>query len=242
MRIEQRTASQTLLSLVQATYHLLACGGFTPQVFQCCLTQQAIVPDQSHPKWTAYFDASSGGMIAPAADSAQQNVSQQDMSQPIESQPSQTAAAFSPSNERSGTPYGRSTNHRRIRVLEGRTSYQASHMSNTALGDNTSGHDLAKGPSVQGDGATYSSFSTPLRSQSAQHNARPSAGRIRLTAKEVLVLQSLAQPDILNNSDEVELETLLSIERVLRHYAQYHFERTIRSAELIETCFSSGST
>lgn len=30
----------------------------------------------------------------------------------------------------------------------------------------------------------------------------------------------------------------LSVERVLRHYAQYHFERPIRSAALIESCFA----
>lgn len=29
----------------------------------------------------------------------------------------------------------------------------------------------------------------------------------------------------------------LSVERVLRHYAQYHFDRPIRSATLIDTCF-----
>jgi DNA repair protein RecO (recombination protein O) len=58
---------------------------------------------------------------------------------------------------------------------------------------------------------------------------------IQLNAKEVIALQRLAQPDILDN--DVELHTWLSIERVLRHYAQYHFEQPIRSASLIETCF-----
>jgi DNA repair protein RecO (recombination protein O) len=41
----------------------------------------------------------------------------------------------------------------------------------------------------------------------------------------------LAQP--------ISTATWLMIERALRHYAQYYFERPIRSAELIDTCFTA---
>ncbi|XGB40737.1 MAG: hypothetical protein LVT47_01940 [Cyanobacteria bacterium LVE1205-1] len=34
------------------------------------------------------------------------------------------------------------------------------------------------------------------------------------------------------------LTTSLKVERVLRHYVHYHLERVIRSASLLEACFS----
>lgn len=37
--------------------------------------------------------------------------------------------------------------------------------------------------------------------------------------------------------ESVSVQTWLSIERLLRHYAQYHLDQPIRSAALIETCF-----
>jgi DNA repair protein RecO (recombination protein O) len=69
----------------------------------------------------------------------------------------------------------------------------------------------------------------------------------QLTAAELAVLQQLAKPDLLKNLTESELafspfnhpQSWLSIERILRNYAQYHFDRPIRSAALIDTCFAS---
>jgi DNA repair protein RecO (recombination protein O) len=69
----------------------------------------------------------------------------------------------------------------------------------------------------------------------------------QLTAAELDVLQQLAEPDLLQNLMQPEEalsvsnghQTWLSIERVLRHYAQYHFDRPIRSAALIDSCFAS---
>lgn len=71
----------------------------------------------------------------------------------------------------------------------------------------------------------------------------------RLTATELLLLQQLPTPDLLQKLIEPDeqwilfsdLQLWLSIERVLRHYAQYHFDRPIRSATLIDSCFASAS-
>lgn len=68
----------------------------------------------------------------------------------------------------------------------------------------------------------------------------------QLTAIELHLLQQLAQQD-LDSAFPTVPPTLpalnhpawLSIERLLRHYAQYHFDRPIRSAALIDTCFSA---
>lgn len=67
----------------------------------------------------------------------------------------------------------------------------------------------------------------------------------RLTATDLHLLQQLTQPDLIQDllNTEADLfhphyqQNWLKIERVLRHYAQYHFDRPIRSAALIDTCF-----
>lgn len=92
---------------------------------------------------------------------------------------------------------------------------------------------------------------------------------VKLTAAELNVLQRLPEPtliqdllsaqeflvtDTLSTQSTKSIDTLpslsthpnhqvwLSIERILRRYAQYHFDRPIRSATLIDTCFTSNST
>ncbi|TVQ16409.1 MAG: DNA repair protein RecO [Leptolyngbya sp. DLM2.Bin15] len=81
-------------------------------------------------------------------------------------------------------------------------------------------------------------------------------------ALELAVLQRLSQPHLLQSdgrlmagvtadgsvfaddaaslveADPIPSDVWLSLERLLRHYAQYHFDRPIRSADLIETCFA----
>ena len=71
---------------------------------------------------------------------------------------------------------------------------------------------------------------------------------ILLNAAELELLQQLAQaelpqpgqlmPDSLSNPSLSPEELWRSIERILRHYAQYHFDRPIRSATLIDSCFA----
>lgn len=74
------------------------------------------------------------------------------------------------------------------------------------------------------------------------HSADLSA---RLTAAELKLLQYLPEPNFSQEMAEAKhlplptVQDWLSIERVLRHYAQYHFDRPIRSAALIDLCFVS---
>lgn len=75
------------------------------------------------------------------------------------------------------------------------------------------------------------SFKTPPSKKSARLNTL-------LNATELTLLQQLAQAN-LSDSPFPSVETAwFSIERILRHYAQYHFDQPIRSAALIDTCFA----
>ena len=83
--------------------------------------------------------------------------------------------------------------------------------------------------------------------------ASPDRDRIRppapqttqfLTATELALLQQLEKIDlhasdpVLNGDDPVYVaEVWRSLESLLRHYAEYHLDRQIRSASLIDACF-----
>ncbi|MEL6495480.1 MAG: DNA repair protein RecO [Cyanobacteria bacterium J06623_7] len=58
--------------LVLGIFHLIAIAGLTPQIFACCLTQQAVRPDLTAPNWRAGFSFEGGGIINLAAVPAQQ--------------------------------------------------------------------------------------------------------------------------------------------------------------------------
>jgi DNA repair protein RecO (recombination protein O) len=58
-----------------------------------------------------------------------------------------------------------------------------------------------------------------------------------LTAPELLAMQELAQIDLADNILETHTTDWLTVERLLRAYAQYHFDRPIQSSALIDNCF-----
>ncbi len=70
---------------------------------------------------------------------------------------------------------------------------------------------------------------------------------LRLNSAEISLLQQLQQPDLIQDLLEADSALLhspyqanwLTLERLLRHYAQYHFDRPIRSAGLIDVCFTA---
>ena len=56
--------------LAQALFHLLALGGFAPQVHHCCLSHLPIEPNFTDPRWQLGFSFEAGGlMIQPATNS-----------------------------------------------------------------------------------------------------------------------------------------------------------------------------
>ena len=58
-----------------------------------------------------------------------------------------------------------------------------------------------------------------------------------LSGSEILAMQSLPQIDLTDNILEVPTSDWMAVERLLRAYAQYHFDRPIQSSALIDNCF-----
>ncbi len=59
----------------------------------------------------------------------------------------------------------------------------------------------------------------------------------RLSATELVMLQHLSQPEMVNTA--LTDNGWLSVEQILRQYAQYHLGRPIRSATLIDSYFAT---
>ncbi|MEB3356375.1 MAG: DNA repair protein RecO [Synechococcales bacterium] len=211
-RLAVRPQSQTLASLVHAMFHLLALAGLAPQVQHCCLSLRPITPDFADPNWRIGFDAAAGGTVCltPAEPAADR----------------ETAPAYPVATGRAGLS-GRSR-----RVAEG---------------------DRPQRPASPPETARQSPRQSP---------GRTSPLLVKLTALELAILQHLSLPDLLQpdgtlyplieeqfqfagqsaipGGNTLAAEPVwLSLERLLRHYSQYHFDQLIRSAALIETCFSS---
>ncbi|EFA70426.1 DNA repair protein RecO [Cylindrospermopsis raciborskii S07] len=68
------------------------------------------------------------------------------------------------------------------------------------------------------------------------HQELPKISR-RLGAKELMMLQYLSQPGIIQ-IDSAYDDSWLSVEQILRHYTQYHLGFPIRSATLIDSYFA----
>lgn len=64
-RLEKARTTDVLPCLTQATYHMLALAGVAPEVFRCCLSRASLTPQLGDPDWQVAFSVSSGGAVAP---------------------------------------------------------------------------------------------------------------------------------------------------------------------------------
>ncbi|MCY7277368.1 MAG: DNA repair protein RecO [Phormidesmis sp. CAN_BIN44] len=69
------------------------------------------------------------------------------------------------------------------------------------------------------------------------HHSKKARLNTPISAIELSLLQELTSPELPQELIACE-EAWFAIERLLRHYAQYHFDQPIRSAVLIDSCFA----
>lgn len=223
--LEQLPASAVLPYLSYAMFRLLALAGVAPQVHECCVTQQAISPNFNDFNWQAGFHPAMGGVVTIAAlerlkvqssspdsptqagDSAQTVSNFQDLAENEEDMV-EAIASFSP------------------RVNGGRTDFTT--------------------PTPAKSLAPLSSEKLPrYRVKTTRQNL--SELGVPVTAMELAVLQQLPEANLiqldgslpwsLTLEKALPLDVWVSIERILRRYAQYHFDRSIQSAALVDACF-----
>ncbi|MGB7247810.1 MAG: DNA repair protein RecO [Phormidesmis sp.] len=211
-RIETASQSNLLPCLAQATFHLLALAGVAPEVFRCCLSRSPLTIDLSNPNWRVGFSVSSGGAIAASEIAALER----DRLKQLERQEEDRLARLGQSTvgkKRVGIGVKRRVTQEIARDL-GIIGYLSA--AELALMQQLSKPDLVMStPTVLPTTSSTSALSSHLGSQS---------GTIRRT--DLASLES--GPHLMWRH----------IEKFLRHYTQYQFERPIRSAALIDTCFT----
>jgi DNA repair protein RecO (recombination protein O) len=127
-------------------------------------------------------------------------------------------------------------------------------MTRQAIAPNFGHSDWRTGFSIPAGGTVTLEVLERLNAQN-QHPRPPVASKpsaatqnVRITAAELFLLQQLAQPQLPDlavlpataPAAPVALPSAAlwcAVERLLRQYSQFHFDRQIRSATLIEACF-----
>jgi DNA repair protein RecO (recombination protein O) len=219
-RIERFPAAYTLPCLVHGTFHLLALAGLAPRVHACCVTQEVLEPDFHDPTWRVGFSSTAGGIVKLGTNPTEKSPKRDRVS----------AAKPSPSP---------------LRFKEQGSTY--------------SGHRHGSGLQNKGMEHEQDFHQNSPKPKSRYVQSRPAQmdTLLSLGAMELAVLQHLSQPDLLQAdgtlvgttsipadqfpAGQSQDELWLALERALRHYAQFHFERSIRSATLVEACFLTSS-
>lgn len=249
-RLETATKANVLPCLAQATFHLLALAGVAPEVFRCCLSRKPLSPDISDPDWRVAFSVSSGGVIDPAEierleqaelvrvekrerdrleRSGQLVTDQNQQSQQSQQTTAQESATATYPSNLSGLispvqmPAGK--------LWLGRFKAAVTQEINRDLGivGYLSAAELAlmqqlnKPELVMAAAIAITPRTDSAAAWHSDSQLSSKSGTIRKTALSVE-----SGPHVL----------WLHIEKFLRQYAQYQFERPIRSATLIDICFN----
>lgn len=207
-RIETARTPNILPCLAQATFHLLALAGVAPEVFRCCLTRSPLTIELGNPDWQVGFSVSSGGAVA--LDEIKRL--ERDRLEQIE----RLEAERLPPH---GTHPKRSVHHLQAHVSKeiardlGVVGYL--NAAELALMQQLNKPDLVMSTPLNVSNDSDSDLGTHLGSQSGT-----------IGKKESFSVESGPH------------RMWRHIEQCLRHYAQYQFERPIRSAALIDTCFT----
>ena len=238
-RIEAASKSTVLACLAQATFHLLALAGVAPEVFRCCLSRAPLTVELGNPDWSVGFSVASGGTVST------DEVEKMECDRLKEVQ--QRLAEYAETRATTGPL-----------VAESSSQYDSAPDS---AGQAATGSSV-RSPSVP---TPSQAPSFELKNRVSKDVARQLGLVTYLSAAELALMQQLSKPDLILTSTPATDPTFAlksgtikqsapfssaysanagphlmwqHIEQALRQYAQYQFDRPIRSAALIDTCFS----
>ena len=240
-RIEAASKSTVLACLAQATFHLLALAGVAPEVFRCCLSRAPLTIELGNPDWSVGFSVASGGTVSTDEVEKMECDRLKEVQQRL-AEYAENRVTTGPLVAESSSQYG-----------TGRSEADAASAEPAASGLFTS----VSTPSQV--------LSPDLKNRVSKDVARQLGLVTYLSAAELALMQQLSKPDLILTSTPTTDPTFVSksgtikqsaplssaysanagphfmwrhIEQALRQYAQYQFDRPIRSAALIDTCFS----
>ena len=132
-----------------------------------------------------------------------------------------------------------------VMFTTGKGVYFSCEEGGTVIGDLLFENRKFENPSFGQAKTDYTVFGNPLY-QSLAKESSSSAKRFRLTIPQWIILNQIS-PQLASINEETLLNDLgvkawLSVEKILRGYAQFHFERTIQSASLVDSVFTPSFT
>lgn len=219
-RLELAAKPDILPCLAQATFHMLALAGVAPDVFRCCLSRSRLNAQLGDPSWRVGFSVSAGG----AVDLAEVRKLERDRLSEVEHIAQEwhdrkgdlflEKAAPAAQNNRVKEASGQWYSERHRRELQSKVTKEVTQ--NLGIVGYLSAAELA----------LMQQLSKPeliMTSHLASQSGTIRAGRIEV-----------------NSAIEESGPHLMwrRIEKFLRQYAQYQFDRPIKSAALIDTCFT----
>lgn len=246
-RVEAADKSNILACLAQATFHFLAMAGVAPDVFRCCISRAPLTPDISDPDWQVGFSVSAGGAVIPAEIERIEQEKLKEISDRITQQEQNRIDVAKPLYASSDADI-----HRQTTAIAAETTadYRVGHKAQTTTT-----------PAAR---RNLSGLKTRISRDVTRH-----LGIVTyLNAAEIALMQQLNKPELILTSTlpmstqftqkSGTIEGMLAanqgnlqesgphlmwrhIEKALREYAQHQLDRPIRSAALIDTCFTSPS-
>lgn len=248
--LEQVDSSMAIAILVEGIVQMLHLAGVIPQVEHCSVTRQPIPLEPTDQRWQVGFHPAAGGVVSLA-------VFDQLCAQERQSSGSPTTQAAAPPSGSAPAPA----------AAGGDAAPEFPFTARPTLGQNRENERSAnllpqaqvpsQGQSqVSEAAATFAAPPDAARTPASERRVvaappprryqahRPVAGT-RLTGDEWRLLQQIValQRATVPSTGLADISPApavwLSLERALRYYTQYHFERAIQSAHLIDSCFAS---
>ncbi len=224
-RLERSSASRTLSHLTHAVFQLLILSGVAPQVHLCCVTRHPITPDFTDSNWRIGFSIPSGGTVTLEAleklrvEKRRPHRSSGTGGQGVvETKQAPTLNQLQPPQNQQ-PQYERKVDESEVKYR----THQPPSMMNVQL---TAAELLL----LQQLARAELFDPEEMREYEGQANGNGS-------------VTSASSSNLSNIVDSGENSSLIerachSVEKILRYYAQYHFDRPIRSATLIDACFA----
>ncbi|MGB3300914.1 MAG: DNA repair protein RecO [Phormidesmis sp.] len=235
-RLESAAKVDILPCLAQATFHLLALAGVAPDVFRCCLSRSHLTARLGDPTWRVGFSVSSGG----AVDLDEVKKIERDRLSEIEhidrEWHEQKSGSLVSSKALEAQADGQTD---RVKEASGQWRNQ---QSSTELQAKVA-KEVTRNLGIVGylsaaELALMQQLSQPtlmMTSPTAPQFASQS-GTIRADG---IAVNSAIEKAIEDYTEDSGPHLMWQrIEKMLRHYAQYQFDRPIKSAALIDTCFT----
>ncbi|MBE9101080.1 DNA repair protein RecO [Vacuolonema iberomarrocanum] len=223
-RLEAVEGEMAIAILVEGIVQMLYLAGVIPEVERCSVTRKPIPPGSSDSRWRVGFHPAAGGVVSL---SVFNKLCARERQQPLQTMDF-------------GAVESEFTFPARPTLVHNEERQPSNGSSNLPDDASSSGDRLSRHPVERRHSAAQST---------GRYRAhRPVAGT-RLTADEWSLLQQVVSRQHRAATQETDSvapparpdspDVWLSLERALRYYAQYHFERAIQSAHLIDSCFAS---